>query len=84
MAKTKVKVRVLVDVTVDGKAYKPNQAVAFSADKAKSLERSGQVDSTPAAVAYVVANGGKVIEHDDGAPEQASAQTETGSDEGDA
>jgi hypothetical protein len=60
----KVKVRVLVDITVDGKSYKPNDAVAFEAGKARSLEKAGQVDSNSEAVAYVLSQGAKVVEHE--------------------
>jgi hypothetical protein len=60
----KVKVRVLVDITVDGKSYKPNDAVAFEAGKVRSLEKAGQVDSNSEAVAYVLSQGAKVVEHE--------------------
>ena len=66
MAKAnKVKVRILADTDVDGKKYKPGQAVAFDADRAKSLEKAGNVDSTPAAVEYVLSTGTKLIVHED-------------------
>lgn len=85
MAKNKVKARILADVTVDGKKYQANQAVAFNVDQAKALEKSGQVDTSPAAVAYVVSIGTKVIEHEDDEVAESAATTSTnGSSAGEA
>lgn len=76
MAKTnKVTVRVLVAFGVDGKEYQPDQAVSFDADKAKQLQKAGQVDAHPDAVTYLKSQGVKVIEHDDGAEAAETAQT---------
>jgi hypothetical protein len=46
------KVRVLVDTTVGGVKYKPNQVVIFPDDVAKPLIAGAEVDSSKEAVAY--------------------------------
>ncbi len=61
----------MVDTTVDGVGYKPNQAVAFTAEKAEALEKAGQVDTNANAVKYVISQGAELIEHPD--PEELEA-----------
>ncbi|KIF80780.1 hypothetical protein [Noviherbaspirillum autotrophicum] len=78
MAKAnKVPARVIVDTTVDGVAYKPNQAVTFSAGKAKALEKAGQIDTDSDAVKYVISQGAELIEHLD--PEELEAAAKAAS-----
>jgi len=44
------KARILVDITVDGISYKPNQLVEFSELYAKQLASAGRIDTAEAAV----------------------------------
>lgn len=64
MAKSEiVKVRVLVDVLVEGVSYASNQLVAFPAEIAKQLKAAGSVDDDKGAVAFCVSEGVEVVEH---------------------
>jgi hypothetical protein len=63
MAKEKVTVRILAANDIEGTRYQPNDLVAVDAALAKSLVKDGKADDNKDAVAYVTAEGGKVIEH---------------------
>ncbi|MEO6147028.1 MAG: hypothetical protein ABIT70_08245 [Sulfuriferula sp.] len=59
------KVRILVDMQIDGIAYKCNDVVNLDADKAKSLNKEGVVDISSAAVKYCVEEmGAEIIDHE--------------------
>lgn len=63
-------VRVLVDVTIGTKQYRPNDVVELPPKIANRLIKSGgQVDPDDDAVQYALSNGAKVIVHKDDEPE---------------
>jgi hypothetical protein len=63
-AAKKVAVRILADVNVGTKSYKPNQLVAFSPAQAKALVKSGHADDAREAVEYCLGQGVEGVEHD--------------------
>jgi hypothetical protein len=70
--KSKTNARILVELTHQGKTYKPNQVVSFDSNTAKGLEKEGQVDTSAAAVSYCQSEGAEVIEHEGPADEAAA------------
>lgn len=68
------KVRILVDVKLDGQSYAPNSVVDLPSAVAKSLVESGQADANKEAVAYCIKElGAEVTVHVDSAVAEAAA-----------
>ncbi len=70
------KVRMLVDLEVDGVKYRPNNVVVFPDALGKHILDAGQADDSKAAVAYAESQGAKPITHESAAAAQARAAVE--------
>jgi len=68
MAKKLVPARVLVELLIEGRSYKPNQLVSFPPALVESLAAGGSIDCSKGAVAYCRAEGVEQVEHDVEAP----------------
>lgn len=68
MAKKLVPARVLVELLIEGRTYKPNQLVSFPPALVESLASGGSIDCSKGAVAYCRAEGVEQVEHDVEAP----------------
>ncbi|MBS1143371.1 MAG: hypothetical protein H6R14_777 [Proteobacteria bacterium] len=67
-------VRILVDLPIDGANYMPNDVVSFEDATAETLEKSGVVDSSKAAVDYCRKSlDKKVITHEAATAENQAA-----------
>lgn len=64
MAKKLVPARVLVELLIEGRSYKPNQLVGFPPALVESLAPAGSIDCSKGAVGYCRAEGVELIEHD--------------------
>jgi hypothetical protein len=72
------KVRMLVDVELDGVKYKPNHVVAFPEALGKTLIDSGQADGSRESVAYCEKElGAKLITHETAATAAARAEVDS-------